>query len=222
LEPKSVPLDVLIRKKVPMKAIYRHPHLYTFLFYCNRTELDKTILDCGAGGNCPPLGIFYDHNFQTTGVEISDYAIEASKVFQNEYDMDLNIIKGDMTYLEFKDGEFSFVYSYNSIFHMKKENVKKALSEMKRVMDDKGYMFFNLLTHDDIAYGTGEKIGEGEYLQPEGNEEVVHSYYSEDECMSLIEELNFEVIYKEKRIRYMTFDEFMGPFGFIDFIVKKK
>ncbi len=40
-----------------MKAIFRQNQLFTFLLYCNGQALNKTILDCGAGGNLPPLAI---------------------------------------------------------------------------------------------------------------------------------------------------------------------
>jgi len=41
------------------KVIWATP-LYKFLGYCNDSPIDKTALDCGAGGNDPPLQLFYE------------------------------------------------------------------------------------------------------------------------------------------------------------------
>ena len=41
-----------------MKTVFRQNQLYTFLLYCNDIEIKKEVLDCGAGGNCPPLAIY--------------------------------------------------------------------------------------------------------------------------------------------------------------------
>ena len=47
--------------------IYRQTQLYKFLEYCNKSNMEKKILDCGAGGNMPPLGLFYSEGYETYG-----------------------------------------------------------------------------------------------------------------------------------------------------------
>lgn len=55
--------------------------LYLFLKYCNESSLGKVILDCGAGGESPPLALFYQYDYETNGIDISDKALEESHRF---------------------------------------------------------------------------------------------------------------------------------------------
>lgn len=71
----------------------------------------------------------------------------------------LNIENGDMRNLRFDDSTFSFVYSYNSIFHMSKEDIQKSINEFYRVLKPKGLMFVNFLTTSDFRCGHGENLG---------------------------------------------------------------
>ena len=85
--------------------IYRQTQLYKFLEYCNKSNMEKKILDCGAGGNMPPLGLFYSEGYETYGIELSEKQIELSKAFEKEHNMNLNIRQGDIKNLPFKNNE---------------------------------------------------------------------------------------------------------------------
>ena len=117
------------------KIIFKQTPLYRFLEYCNneKTEEKPKILDCGAGGVIPPLSLFYNFGYETTGVELDEKQIIKANIFAKESKQKLNIKMGDMTKLDFNDNTFDFVYSYNSVFHMKKVQIEKAIKEMKRV-----------------------------------------------------------------------------------------
>ena len=43
-----------------------------------------------------------------------------------------------MRQLKFENESLSFVYSYNSVFHMTKADISKSISEMKRVLKPNG------------------------------------------------------------------------------------
>ncbi|WBW98858.1 class I SAM-dependent methyltransferase [Oceanirhabdus sp. W0125-5] len=205
-----------------MKPIFRQNQLFTFLLYCNGQGLEKNILDCGAGGMLPPLALFKEHGYETTGIDISEKAIERANEFQNEQGINLNITKGDMKALSFDDNSFSFCYSYNTIFHMSKKEIKKSLEEMKRVLVPGGLMFINFVSTADERCGRGEEVGAGEYYEMEHGEKVLHSYFHENEGEEIFEELGLKRIYKEVRKR-------IGPkrgggfvtLGYIDYILEK-
>lgn len=55
-----------------MNEVIRQIPLYRFLKYCNDTNMEKSVLDCGAGGNCPPLSLFADYGYKTTGIEFDE------------------------------------------------------------------------------------------------------------------------------------------------------
>lgn len=203
-----------------MKTIFRQNQLYTFLLYCNDVELEKVILDCGAGGRTPPLSIFSEYGYKTHGIEKSTEQIQRAKNFEEENNLNLGIIEGDMKELPFKDESISFVYSYNSIFHMSKEEIGTVIKEIYRVLPKGGLAFVNFPSQKDFRATMGKKVGEGEYFQEEHGEEIMHSYFGENEAEKYFE--GFKVIYKENRIRY----GYSGPdtkvtLGFIDYIIEK-
>jgi ubiquinone/menaquinone biosynthesis C-methylase UbiE len=155
--------------------------MYKLLWFIRNSQLEKKILDCGAGGTLPPLAIFYQHGFKTTGVDISDSQLEKANAFCQIHDMDLNIIKGDMRKLDFEDESFSHVYSQNSIFHLKKADTVLAMKEMRRVLRTDGYLYVNFLSIDDQGFGEGDEAGPGEWIAPEHGEPTLHSFYSDNE-----------------------------------------
>lgn len=202
-----------------MNLVFRQTQLYKFLNYCNQSNLEKSVLDCGAGGNCPPLALFSEFGYKTYGIELNDSQIEKAQIFSNENNVELNIFKGDITKLTFEDESISFIYSYNTIFHMKKQDIIKAMDEIKRVLKPGGLCFVNFLTKNDYGYGKGEKVGEGEFLQEEDGKQVIHTYYEPEEV-----ELHFsgmEILLKENRILERIFEGQKIKQGYIDFIAKK-
>ena len=83
--------------------IYRQTSVYKFLDYCNQSNLEKKVVDCGAGGNMPPLGMFYSEGYETVGIEMDNNQISLAGSFEKKHNIKLNIIKGDMRYIPFKN-----------------------------------------------------------------------------------------------------------------------
>lgn len=204
-----------------MKQAFNQIQLYTFLLYCNGTGLEKTILDCGAGGRIPPLAIFKVHGYQTYGVDNNQNQIKLAHEFEKANGTELNIIEGDMLNLHFEDGTVNFVYSYNSIFHMSKDEIGKVIDEIYRVLPSSGLAFVNFPTIHDWRFEVGEKVGDGEYLQEEHGEKILHSYFRVDEPEEYFD--NFNIIYKETRNRegYIRKGTKITR-GFVDYILEKK
>lgn len=202
-----------------MKLVFRQTQLYKFLNYCNESGLEKSVLDCGAGGNCPPLALFSSYGYKTYGIDISDSQIELAKAFSKEHNVELNISKGDIKNLLFEDESISYIYSYNTIFHMKKEDIAKAISEIKRVLKPGGICFVNFLSINDEEYGNGEKVGEGEFLQTEGDGKVIHAYYNIEEAETHFKDMH--IIFKENRVLERIHEGKKIRQGYIDYIVQK-
>ena len=123
-----------------MRPVIGATPLYKFLRQCNSSLLEKSILDCGAGGDNPPLQLFYEYGYETSGIEISGEALKKAKAFCKENDVKLHILKGDIRKIPFRDEMFSFVYSYNTIPLMSKKDVTIAMSEMERVLKTSGFV----------------------------------------------------------------------------------
>jgi ubiquinone/menaquinone biosynthesis C-methylase UbiE len=159
--------------------------LYRFLKLIEHVELEKRVLDCGAGGHQPPLALFYEYGYETHGIDISDSAIAASEKFAKDQGMKLNIVKGDMRKIPFEDASFGFVFSQNSICHLTKKDTMKAIREMIRVLKPSGFMFVDFMSTESSYYGSeslGEEVGPGEYSYVDENgETVLHSFHNDNE-----------------------------------------
>ena len=193
--------------------------LYNFLRFTNSIQLEKIILDCGAGGPIPKLAFFHENGFKTYGIDISEESIEWSNEFCKERGIKLNIIKGDMRNIPFEENFFSFVFSYNSIFHLSKQDSKIAINEMNRVLKNGGLCYINFLSKDDYHYSNDLEENPGEIINIDNNEKEIHSYYDDDEPDKYFND--FEIIYKEKRhiLKGNYFNT--GRTCILDYIVKK-
>jgi ubiquinone/menaquinone biosynthesis C-methylase UbiE len=204
-----------------MKNVFRQTQLYKFLYYCNTTtNIGKNVLDCGAGGNCPPLVLFEEFGYIPHGIEISEFQLDEAHEYCEKNNIDLNIIKGDMRSLPYKDTSMSFAYSYNTIFHMSKSDISIAVAEIKRVLVPGGLCFINFLSLDNDEYGKGEKAGDGEFLQEEGGKKVLHTYCAEMDTDSFFDDM--DVLYKETRVLHRIFEGRRIKQGYIDYIAQKQ
>lgn len=203
-----------------MNDIIRQIPLYRFLKYCNETHMEKSVLDCGAGGNCPPLSLFADYGYMTKGIELSHEQLEDAEKYEQIKGQSLNIEYGDMRKLKYDNESFSFVYSYNSVFHMSKEDIEKSINEFKRVLKKNGLLFVNFLTTEDFRCGIGESLGKNQYNQIENNKFIIHSYFNEEEPDKYFYDM--DVVYKECRVLERIYEGEKIRQGFVDYIVKKR
>ena len=203
-----------------MNEVFKQIPLYRFIMFCNEKTMDKTVLDCGAGGDYPPLSLFSEYGYLTHGIEFNIKQLEEANKYANKKNQNLNIEQGDMRKLKFENESFSFVYSYNSVFHMTKEDVSKSINEMKRVLKQDGLLFVNFLTTSDFRCGQGVAIDENQYEQMDDDIPVIHSYFEEYEPDRYFE--NMEVLFKENRVLERIYEGKKIRQGFVDYIVKKK
>lgn len=205
---------------IDMNKIIKQIPLYRFLGFCVEMGIEKKVLDCGAGGDCPPLNLFCEYGFETCGIEYDQKQADLANEYGDRNGHELNIRVGDMRNLEFADESFGFVYSYNSIFHMTKADVKKSMDEMKRVLKKDGLMFVNFLSVEDHRYGDGPKVGDNEFEQIDYGQPVIHSYYEACEAENYF--TGMDILYKENRVLERIYEGKKIRQGFIDYIVQKK
>ena len=201
----------------------RAVELYTFLEYCNKSSLEKEVLECGAGISAdlePLLVRFFDYGYDTHGIEISDERLLAAQDYCVENELDLDIRKGDMRQIPFEDEAMSFVFSYNTIFHMTKQDIGLAMAELERVLKPEGLCYVNFLSVDSHSFGKGEQMGEGEFREQHDGMEFMHSYFEDAEPEPYF--AGFEVLYKEKRIREQLISGERNIRAYIDYIGMKK
>ena len=203
-----------------MNEIFKQIPLYRFIMFCNETAMNKKVLDCGAGGDYPSLSLFSEYGYETHGIELNSKQLEKANIYASKKSQNLNIERGDMRKLNFENEYFSFVYSYNSVFHMTKSDVLNSINEMKRVLKPEGLLFVNFLTTKDHRCGTGVAMGENQYEQMDDYIPVIHSYFEEDEPEKYFNKM--KILYKESRVLERIFEGKKIRQGFVDYIVKKE
>jgi ubiquinone/menaquinone biosynthesis C-methylase UbiE len=156
---------------------------------------EKKILDCAAGGSRPPLGLFYEHGFETWGIDLSDEQFERARAFCTEHGMEINIQKGDMRDIPFEDESFDYVYEFYSLCHLTKAGTALAIKEMMRVLRKGGLCFLGFMSVDCWPI-MGRRIGDGEFRLIEHGQEVTHTVYGDDEADKYFAGL--EIIQKDK------------------------
>ena len=203
-----------------MRPVFWHAPLYELLFTCEYYGIvEKSVLDCGCGGPKPPLYIFREQGYKTTGIDISDRSIKSARTFEKEHNIDLNIQKGDMRNLDFEDNSFGLVYSYNTIFHMSKKEINESLLEMIRVLKEGGYLYFNVMTINDDGVKAGEDIGDYEIMDEEHGEKTLHCYHRINEMDDFL--IKNSVIIISKSIRKTEYSREDYTSEYIHYICKK-
>jgi len=190
-----------------------------FLEFTEKSECEKKILDCGAGGRNPKIAVFSEKGYEAHGVEISDTQIERAQKYANSNKLDFKIVKADMRQLPFEDENFSFVYSYHTIVHLTKAGAKLAIDEMLRVLKKGGLLYVNFQSTDSTSLKWGNDIGDNEIVAvseagKSGFEETLHSFYNNDEPDELFKDLkllhkgvtNFSYIYNDEKCLGVTID----------------
>ena len=196
------------------------PHvLYTFLDFALDSNIERKVLDCGAGGNFPKMALFVEHGFETHGIEILEDRLEMAENYAEKYKVNFKIIKGDMRSLPYDSESYGFAYSYNTIFHMNKEDIGIAIDEMFRVVKKGGLIYLNLLSIDDSLFGRGIETSSGIFIDELDGERFSHTFFKHDEGDQYFSKHN--IIYKQIRIENYYESEYT-PRGFIDYIVRKQ
>jgi len=126
-------------------------------------------------------------------------------------------MQGDMRSLPYDSELFGFVYSYNTIFHMAKEEVRSSIKEMIRVLKKGGLLYLNLLSIEDSLYGVGEEISPARFQQRENGEDIEHTFFEIDEGDTYFDDC--EILYKQVRKEFLKEADYIS--GMIDYIVKK-
>ena len=168
----------------------------------------------------PLLVRFFDYGYDTHGIEISEERLLATQDYCTENELDLDIRKGDMRQIPFADESMSFIFSYNTIFHMTKQDIGNAMAEIHRVLKPQGLCFVNFLSVDSQRFGQGVEIGDGEFQEEQEGMEFMHSYFKDDEPDPYF--VDFAVLHKEKRIRDQLISGERNIRAYIDYIAMKR
>ncbi|MGD8455468.1 MAG: class I SAM-dependent methyltransferase [Anaerolineales bacterium] len=182
--------------------------IYGFISFINARQLNGEIgltlkiLDCGAGGQVPPLALFYEHGFEAWGIDISEKQLELAKQYCIEKRMGIDLRKGDMRKIPFDGESFDCVYEHYSMCHLSKKDTALAIGEMRRVTRMNGLCFLGFISMDSWPKSLyGAEREPGEFWREEGEDAGLHCMFTDEEADQFVSD--WEVLSKEKRMRYL-------------------
>lgn len=158
----------------------------------------RRVLDagCGAGRNTVFLA---REGFKVVGLDISPTAVKlASKRANNENVKNCMFVAGSFLDLPFSDAHFDAAFSSYGIENVPFSGIKKALSEMKRVVRDVGMMLVTLHSTRHWRFGKGRQIGPHTFMTSEAIEgkqfRFVTHFFGEEDARRLFQELNLKIL----------------------------
>jgi len=206
--------EKVYQKRVVVDYIIRSTPIYEFFKLCDSSALEKRVLDCGAGGKYPPLTLFLDRGYETYGVEIGRKQLEKAQSFCKKNEIELNIFQADMRKIPFSDESFSFVFAYESIFFLTRDDIAVAMSEIERVLRPNGLCLVTFKSVDDSKRVTYSKSDTRALLGSKG-----FTYHEDGEPDVYFS--RFRILQRKKRIRKTLVKGEEGKRAYIDYIARK-
>ncbi len=151
-------------------------------------------IGCGAGRH---VKLFAEQGFDVSGIDFSREAITHANEMLGRFNLNAEMVYGDVRELPYKDNSFDAAVSFGVFDYLDSKGMKKAISEMFRVLKTKAKAFVLVRTSDDYRFGRGEEVEENTFIldTPETNEQGmtmhflsqggVYEYYSAFSKISL-------------------------------------
>ena len=150
----------------------------------------KNVLDlgCGLGRHCIYLA---ENGFDVVGLDVSGSALRTAKEWvQKEKLTNTELIRGSMTDIPLGDCRFDAVIGVSVVHHAMKEQIIKAVDEIRRILRKDGLFLTNLVSVEDYRYGEGEEVEANTFRVLEDFEEErfeeLHHFSTREEVFQLL------------------------------------
>ena len=162
--------------------------------FFKQQNLEK-ILDLGCGTGRHTIYLL-KNGFKVYGCDASESALKIAK----EIIKNVEFKKCDMTSLPYKNNYFDGVLCHFVIQHGKIEQIKKAISEIYRVLRKDGILYLSVPSVEHPEYFTGKEIEPRTKINIDAiDSNVPHHYFTEDEISNLFNK--FDII-KLKHVEF--------------------
>ena len=178
------------------KEYWRNPAEESY-YLVNRWKMQgkKDFLDLGCGLGRHSI-LFGKNGFQISCLDLSKEALESTRQWAEEEGLQFLYAQGDMLNLPYDDNSVDCIMCRNVISHSDTKGVKKAISEIKRVLREGGECFLTLASKETWAFkqedwplldnNTRVRMDDG----PEHG--IPHFYVNYEETLTLLDE--FEIV----------------------------
>ncbi len=167
------------------------------------------ILDAGSG-NGRYLGELARY-YSAVGVDISLTALRSSRAQLARSGRFAENLEASISDLPFKAQAFDGILCYGVLQHLFKEERASAVGEFRRVLREKGVLFFEAFGRGDMRCGGEPSIPfeENTFVRQNG---IIYHYFTEEEVRSIFKDfkiVELENVIKEKIFRGETYRRHM-------------
>ena len=160
-----------------------------------------SILDIGAGKGRHSF-FFAQNGFKVNAIDLSESGIEYIRTKAQERKLDIETAVADMTELPFGDESFDCVICFHTIYHTDYVGVKKALSEIHRVLKESGEAYISFNTKDNPNFDSVLSSDGYTIIRTQGHESgMPHCYVNEKDLFGLLKD--FRIVSLNKTINYI-------------------
>mgnify|MGYP000854759067 CR=1 FL=1 len=151
------------RPKYPTELVVQ------FVFRNFRRDGSQKVLDlgCGAGRH---VVFMARENIDAYGVDLSSEGIEHAKKSLEEQGLSAILKQGSVSEIPFGDEMFDGIICYGVLYYCKIEEIKKAISEIRRVLKAGGKGLVVVRSTEDYRFGKGTEIEKNTFIISEEDE----------------------------------------------------
>lgn len=139
------------------------------------------VLDLGSGPGRDGL-LLKDKGLEVVCLDASEEMVKMCK------EKGLESVQGDLLDIPFEENSFDGVWSYTSLLHIKKEQISKAIQEIKKVLKTNGILGLGLIEGGGELYRESSGVNMPRWF----------AFYTREELENIFLKNNLEIIYFEK------------------------
>jgi len=168
-------------------------------FYAERWKNSEknSILDLGCGLGRHSI-LFAKKGFKVTAVDLSEFAINHLREWQEKEEVDILSRVSDMKKLPFHDSAFDCVWAYHVISHTDTNGFLEIIDEIKRVLKPNGEIYLTLCSKETWSFKEADfpRIDENTVFKTEGEAEkdIPHYYVDMDDIIRIFSDFEIERI----------------------------
>lgn len=182
--------------KENQKEYWRNPSEESY-YLVNRwkTQDKKEFLDLGCGLGRHSI-LFGKNSFNVRCFDLSEEALKSTREWAEDEGLQFQYSQGDMLNLPYEDNLVDCIMCRNVISHSDTKGVKRAISEIKRILKDGGECFLTLASKQTWSFKQEEwpLLDENTRVRMDDGPEkgIPHFYVDYEEALTLFE--GFEIL----------------------------